>query len=95
MQEMLDEGEPMGEDTRALFRVAHQISPRPQLLIQKAFQDHVDNAVSKTINLPRDEGQESILGIYREAYHMGLKGITVFRDMSRESQVLSCGTQIC
>jgi ribonucleoside-diphosphate reductase alpha chain len=95
MQEMLDEGEPMGEDTRALFRVAHQISPPAHLRIQKAFQDHVDNAVSKTINLPRDEGPESILGIYREAYRMGLKGITVFRDMSRGSQVLSCGTQIC
>jgi ribonucleoside-diphosphate reductase alpha chain len=78
-----------------LFRVAHQIAPLRHLQIQRAFQDHVDNAVSKTINLPRGEKAESILRIYHEAHRMGLKGITVFRDRSREYQVLSCGTQVC
>jgi len=89
-----------GPDARAtikrLFRTAHQVAPHAHLKIQKAFQDHVDNAVSKTINLPEDASSETILDIYLEAYRMGLKGTTVFRDQSRGFQVLSCGAyQIC
>ncbi|MDD5010084.1 MAG: hypothetical protein PHC68_16980, partial [Syntrophorhabdaceae bacterium] len=88
---------PDGQATiKRLFRKAHQVTPRSHLAIQKAFQDHVDNAVSKTINLPEDANPETILDIYLEAYRMGLKGTTVFRDQSRESQVLSCGAhQFC
>ncbi len=79
-----------------LFRTAYQIAPRYHLAIQGAFQRHVDNAVSKTINLPEDTSPETILHIYLEVYRMGLKGTTVFRDRSRESQVLSCGAhQFC
>jgi len=79
-----------------LFRTAHQIVPDSHLRIQKAFQDYVDNAVSKTINLPEDISPEAILHIYLEAYRMGLKGTTVFRDQSRGFQVLSCGAyQVC
>lgn len=79
-----------------LFRTAHQIAPDCHLRIQKAFQDNVDNAVSKTINLPEDISPEAILHIYLEAYRMGLKGTTVFRNQSREFQVLSCGAyQAC
>jgi len=56
----------------------------------------VDNAVSKTINLPEDATPDDILNIYAEAHRMGLKGITVFRNKSREHQILSCGArQIC
>jgi ribonucleoside-diphosphate reductase alpha chain len=56
----------------------------------------VDNAVSKTINLPENATPEMILDIYVEAQRMGLKGTTVFRDKSREYQILSCGTnQVC
>lgn len=79
-----------------LFRKAYQVSPEYHLKIQKRFQDHVDNAVSKTINLPEDTNPETILRIYCDAYHMGLKGITVFRDKSRDYQILSCGAHhIC
>jgi len=81
---------------KRLFRTAHQIAPDSHLRIQKAFQDHVDNAVSKTINLPEDISPDAILHIYLEAYRMGLKGTTVFRDQSRGFQVLSCGAyQLC
>jgi ribonucleoside-diphosphate reductase alpha chain len=53
----------------------------------------VDNAVSKTINLPENATPDDILNIYAEAHRMGLKGVTVFRDKSRGHQVLSCGTR--
>ncbi len=84
------------ERLRRLFRKAYQVPPLAHLAIQKAFQRHVDNAVSKTINLPEKATPEDILGIYAEAHRMRLKGTTVFRDKSRNYQILSCGThQIC
>jgi len=84
------------QDIERLFRKAYQVAPEYHLKIQKRFQDHVDNAVSKTINLPENAQPEMILHIYREAYRMGLKGITVFRDKSRDYQILSCGAHhIC
>jgi ribonucleoside-diphosphate reductase alpha chain len=88
------QGEP--EKIVKLFRKAYQISPFDHLKIQRAFQNHVDNAVSKTINLPESATPETILNIYLEAHQMGLKGTTVFRDRSRDYQVLSCGAhQVC
>jgi ribonucleoside-diphosphate reductase alpha chain len=82
------------ETISKLFRTAHQVSPDYHLKIQSAFQKHTDNAVSKTINLPADATPDTILEIYSEAFRMGLKGVTVFRDRSREQQVLSCGTNL-
>lgn len=73
-----------------LFRKAHDVSPDRHLAVQKAFQDHVDNAVSKTINLPADTTPEKVRSIFLNAHAMRLKGITVFRDTSRETQILSC-----
>ncbi|OPY02210.1 MAG: Ribonucleoside-diphosphate reductase NrdZ [Syntrophorhabdus sp. PtaB.Bin047] len=75
---------------KGLFRKAHEVSPDWHLAVQKAFQDHVDNAVSKTINLPADTPPEGVRSIFLNAHAMGLKGITVFRDASRDAQVLSC-----
>jgi len=86
MKDKLDQRE-----IKRLFRTAYDISPDYHLKMQKAFQDHVDNAVSKTVNLPVEATPEVILDIYLTAYRMGLKGITVFRDKSREQQVLACG----
>lgn len=76
-----------------LFRKAHDVGPNWHLAIQKAFQDHVDNAVSKTINLPAGAAMEEVRSIYLRAHEMGLKGITIFRDTSRDAQILSCRTQ--
>jgi len=76
-----------------LFRKACDVSPDWHLAIQKAFQGHVDNAVSKTINLPAHTSHEEIRSICLKAHAMGLKGITVFRDTSRDAQILSCRTQ--
>lgn len=66
------------------LRVAHEISPEWHLKIQTEWQKHVDNAVSKTINLPNNCSQGEIRKVYLDAYKMGCKGITVYRDKSRE-----------
>ncbi|OPY13546.1 MAG: Ribonucleoside-diphosphate reductase NrdZ [Syntrophus sp. PtaU1.Bin005] len=88
---------PHGKDMRRrLFRGAYSIAPSGHLNIQRAFQISVDNAVSKTVNLPETATVEDVLQIYVKAHRMGLKGITVFRNKSRDYQILSCGThQIC
>lgn len=74
-----------------LFATALEIEPRQHLLIQAAFQAGVDNAVSKTINLPTEASRGVVAEIYREAYHLGLKGITIYRYGSIARQVLQLG----
>jgi ribonucleoside-diphosphate reductase alpha chain len=63
-----------------LFKGAQDISPKDHLLMQAAVQQYVDNAVSKTVNLPKSATVEDISNCYKMAYKLGLKGITVFRD---------------
>jgi ribonucleoside-diphosphate reductase alpha chain len=93
---LYEEMKDMPAQARKLFRKAYEVAPLDHLKIQRTFQNHVDNAVSKTINLPENATPEAILDIYVEAQRMGLKGTTVFRDKSREYQILSCGTnQVC
>ncbi len=79
--------------TKGLFKGAVDVPPFRHLRMQQAFQKHVDNGVSKTINLRNDETPETVLNLYLDAYRLGLKGTTVFRNMSREHQVLSCGAR--
>ena len=74
-----------------IFRVSQDISPTDHVKMQAAFQTYTDNSVSKTINFPQDATVEDVREAYMEAYRTRCKGITVYRDGSKDQQVLSTG----
>lgn len=79
------------EDLQKLFRTAHDLDYKAHIAAQAAFQEKTDNAVSKTINMKQDSTEEDVKAAYMLAWKSGLKGITVYRDRSKDVQVLQTG----
>jgi ribonucleoside-diphosphate reductase alpha chain len=78
-------------EIKKVFVTAHEISPEWHVEMQAAFQKYTDNAVSKTVNFSHEAAKEDVANVYMLAYEKNLKGITIYRDRSREGQPMSTG----
>ncbi|MGB9875726.1 MAG: vitamin B12-dependent ribonucleotide reductase [bacterium] len=81
--------EEIPEEVQRIFPTAYDVTPEYHVRMQAAFQRHTDNAVSKTVNFPQDATVEDVRKVFLLAFKEGCKGVTIYRDKSREEQVLS------
>ena len=79
------------EEVKSVYRTAHDISPEWHIKMQAAWQKYTDNAVSKTINFPHSATIDEVANAYMMSWKMGCKGITIYRDGSKDVQILNIG----
>ena len=87
--ELLRDMPGVDEEACDLFVTAHQIAPAWHVRMQAVFQDYIDGAISKTINLPHEASQRDVEDIYQLAFDLRCKGVTVYRDRCREGQPMA------
>ncbi len=83
--------EEVPEEVQRVFVTAHDVTPEQHVRMQAAFQRYTDSAISKTCNFPEEASPDYVRSIYEMAFRLGCKGVTVYRDGSRQGQVLSTG----
>jgi len=87
--------EDVPDDVKRIFVTALEIEPEWHVRMQAAFQKYVDNSVSKTVNLRANESVDTVDRVFRLAYKLGCKGITVYRYGSKRKQVFTMGAFVC
>ncbi|MBI5223099.1 adenosylcobalamin-dependent ribonucleoside-diphosphate reductase [Candidatus Micrarchaeota archaeon] len=97
IREVMEKGslkdiEGLPQDVKDVFRVAYDLAPDAHVRMQAAFQENVELAVSKTINMAANSTVDDVKNVYLLAWKLKCKGITIYRDSSRHEQVLHVGT---
>ncbi len=97
MRQVVEQGsieqiEGIPDEIKRVFVCAHDVSPEWHVKMQAAFQAYTDNAVSKTVNFPSSATREDVASVFRLAFESDCKGVTIYRDGSRDNQVLNIGS---